>query len=75
MQHSFARNYAEMRLQPGAKPQKDMMQAFINQGLGKDELIQLVYIHMQVSPKTFPDSYAHGNSGLPAQTRPHKPCA
>jgi len=42
----FARNYAEMRLQPGAKPQKDMMQAFINQGLNRDELIQLVYIHM-----------------------------
>ncbi|OLN85443.1 Pisatin demethylase 21 [Colletotrichum chlorophyti] len=42
----FARNYAEMRLQPGAKPQKDMMQAFINQGLDRDELIQLVYIHM-----------------------------
>ncbi|WYZ44538.1 hypothetical protein EsH8_VII_000974 [Colletotrichum jinshuiense] len=42
----FARNYAEMRLQPGAKPQKDMMQSFINQGLGRDELIQLVYIHM-----------------------------
>ncbi|GJC90314.1 cytochrome P450 monooxygenase lolP1 [Colletotrichum liriopes] len=44
--HSFARNYADMRLQPGAKPQKDMMQAFINQGLDRDELIQLVYIHM-----------------------------
>ncbi|WDK10806.1 cytochrome P450 [Colletotrichum graminicola] len=42
----FARNYAESRLQPGAKPQKDMMQAFINQGLNRDELIQLVYIHM-----------------------------
>ncbi|KDN64247.1 putative cytochrome P450 [Colletotrichum sublineola] len=35
-----------MGLQPGAKPQKDMMQAFINQGLDRDELIQLVYIHM-----------------------------
>ncbi|KAJ0382975.1 hypothetical protein COL922a_011429 [Colletotrichum nupharicola] len=42
----FARNYAEMRLQPGAKPQKDMMQAFINQGLDLNELIQIVYIHM-----------------------------
>ncbi|KAF4878426.1 Cytochrome P450 monooxygenase lolP1 [Colletotrichum siamense] len=42
----FARNYAEMRLQPGAKPQKDMMQAFINQGLNLNELIQIVYIHM-----------------------------
>ncbi|EQB49422.1 cytochrome P450 [Colletotrichum gloeosporioides Cg-14] len=42
----FAKNYAEMRLQPGAKPQKDMMQAFINQGLNLDELIQIVYIHM-----------------------------
>ncbi|CCF41329.1 cytochrome P450 [Colletotrichum higginsianum] len=44
----FARNYAEMRLQPGASPQKDMMQSFINQGLSRDELIQLVYIHMSV---------------------------
>ncbi|KAF6805041.1 cytochrome p450 [Colletotrichum sojae] len=42
----FARNLAEMRLQPGAKPRKDMMQAFINQGLGLEELTQIGYIHM-----------------------------
>ncbi|KAL0935691.1 cytochrome p450 [Colletotrichum truncatum] len=42
----FAKNYVEMRLQPGAKPQKDMMQTFINQGLNLEELIQIVYIHM-----------------------------
>lgn len=32
------------RLQPGAKPQKDMMQAFINSGMTRSELIQQVFV-------------------------------
>jgi len=31
---------------PGAKPENDMMQAFMKSGMSRDELMQQVYIHM-----------------------------
>lgn len=34
------------RLAPGAKPQKDMMQAFINSGMTRAELTQQVFVQM-----------------------------
>lgn len=42
----FARRYVEGRLEPGAAPMKDMMQAHINSGMTTEELIQQVFISM-----------------------------
>ncbi|KPM37142.1 hypothetical protein AK830_g9413 [Neonectria ditissima] len=40
----FARNFVERRLAADAPPVKDMMQAHINNGMTKEELIQQVFI-------------------------------
>lgn len=42
----LAKNFVDMRLEPGAKRVNDMMQAFIDQGVSREELIQLFYIHL-----------------------------
>jgi hypothetical protein len=43
---SFAKSFLDGRLSPGAKPQKDMMQAFINSGMTPAELTQQVFVQM-----------------------------
>ncbi|KAI1324777.1 cytochrome P450 [Xylariaceae sp. FL0255] len=42
----FAKSFVDQRLQPGAKPQKDMMQAFINSGMTQSELTQQVFVQI-----------------------------
>ncbi|KAI1850890.1 hypothetical protein JX265_004916 [Neoarthrinium moseri] len=42
----FAKSLIDKRLQPGAKPQKDMTQAFINNGMSRSELIQQVFVQI-----------------------------
>ncbi|KAK5992623.1 Cytochrome P450 monooxygenase ABA1 [Cladobotryum mycophilum] len=40
----FARNYVEQRLDPSSPPAKDMMQAHIDNGMSKQDLIQQVFL-------------------------------
>ncbi|KAI0126728.1 cytochrome P450 [Xylariales sp. AK1849] len=42
----FAKALIDRRLRPGAKPQKDMCQAFINNGMSRSELIQQVFVQI-----------------------------
>jgi hypothetical protein len=42
----FARNFVERRLAADVLPVKDMMQAHINNGMAKEDLIQQVFISM-----------------------------
>lgn len=42
----FARDFVERRLATTTPPVKDMMQAHINNGMTKEELIQQVFISM-----------------------------
>ncbi|KAI1500203.1 cytochrome P450 [Biscogniauxia marginata] len=42
----IARSFVDKRLKPGAKPQKDMMQAFINNGMTREELMQQVFVQI-----------------------------
>ncbi|KAK9425291.1 putative Cytochrome P450 [Seiridium unicorne] len=42
----FAKSLIDRRLRPGTKPQKDMMQAFINNGMSRAELIQQVFVQI-----------------------------
>lgn len=43
---SVATEIIDRRLQPGAKPGRDMLQAFIKAGLTRDELIQESMVQM-----------------------------
>ncbi|KAI1352372.1 cytochrome P450 [Xylaria sp. FL0043] len=42
----FAKDLVERRTRPEAKPVNDMMQAFIRNGMTKEQLMQQVYIHI-----------------------------
>ncbi|KAH8200594.1 hypothetical protein TruAng_005246 [Truncatella angustata] len=42
----FAKALIDKRLCPGAMPQRDMMQAFINNGMSRSELIQQVFVQI-----------------------------
>lgn len=42
----LAKSFVEKRLHPGAQEQQDMMQAFINSGMTRSELIQQVFVQM-----------------------------
>ncbi|KAI1491184.1 cytochrome P450 [Biscogniauxia mediterranea] len=42
----IAKSFVDKRLQPGANPQKDMMQAFINNGMTRSELMQQVFVQI-----------------------------
>jgi cytochrome P450 len=42
----YAKELVDRRTAPTAKPENDMMQAFIKSGMSRDELMQQVYIHI-----------------------------
>lgn len=42
----FARSYVDKRLNPETPPTKDMMQAHIDNGMSREDLIQQVFISM-----------------------------
>ncbi|KAK6189218.1 hypothetical protein LQW54_013500 [Pestalotiopsis sp. IQ-011] len=42
----FAKSLIDKRLRPGSRPQKDMTQAFINNGMSRSELIQQVFVQI-----------------------------
>ncbi|ORY70305.1 cytochrome P450 [Pseudomassariella vexata] len=42
----FAKAFVDKRLEPGARPEKDMTQAFINSGMTRSELIQQVFVQI-----------------------------
>ncbi len=48
---SFAKSFVDARLKPGAKPGTDIMQAHINNGLTRDELVQDVFSIVYVWPR------------------------
>ncbi|KAH6900409.1 cytochrome P450 [Thelonectria olida] len=48
----FARNFVDGRLASGAPPVKDMMQAHINNGMAKEDLIQQVFISIIAGSNT-----------------------
>ncbi|KAI1259970.1 cytochrome P450 [Xylariaceae sp. FL1019] len=43
---NFAKSFVDRRLEPGSRPQKDMMQAFINSGMTQAELTQQVFVQI-----------------------------
>lgn len=40
----FAAEFVDKRTAPGAKPGKDMIQSFINNGIPREELMQEVWV-------------------------------